>query len=594
MSDAWLFREGLLLALAGLAWMLWPAKNKATLQTPATDVQEPAAPSDTDQPRSYRVSRGVGSGRRRGLVLASLAVAAMLAWLGAARIPASPDYPLDPGKIHVHEWTHYYLGAKYANELSYTRLYICIDTADAQDGHRAQVARRPIRNLQTGAVEGSTAILTHPQECTRHFTPARWNEFRHDVRFFEARVHPQQWNAILVDHGYNPTPVWTTLGRLLANHGPVSVTEVELLALLDPLFLLAMVLAIGWAFGRRAAAVSLLVLGVFLPAAHSWTGGAFLRWDWLLWTVAAVCLLKKNHPLCAGLALGYSACLRIFPAILFAGPLFAFLWQVLAAWRNRPTHLVQTIARPQRPPAGEGLESAVGRWWAMRFLAGGAAATALLVTVSGILVGGLGTWRAFYHNLARIQQDIMTNQIGVLTVLRWRPHQGLHELYQAHAVDATGTWRHTVAHEAATMRPIALLLALVALAALAWAARRVPPWIALVLGITVIPTLTDPLNYYYMIIVVLALLWTDRPRIGAWLLALAAASQFVALAPLPGMPGPDQQFTLISALTVPTFAAILWHYARHPIPSVPPGTPPPHHGGEDLVALTPPQPVPHS
>jgi hypothetical protein len=49
--------------------------------------------------------------------------------------------------------------------------------------------------------------------------------------------------------------------------------------------------------------------------------GGFLRYDWWLATVAAVCLYRRRSFVPAGLALAYATMTRIFPAILLAGPL---------------------------------------------------------------------------------------------------------------------------------------------------------------------------------------------------------------------------------------------------------------------------------
>jgi hypothetical protein len=70
-----------------------------------------------------------------------------------------------------------------------------------------------------------------------------------------------------------------------------------------------------------------------------------------------------------------------------------------------------------------------------------------------------------------------------------------------------------------------------------------------------------------MIIVAPVLLWRERPRVAGLLLGLCALSQFVGLAPIPGMSTwLDQQFTVISAATIAVFAAILWQFMRATAP----------------------------
>ena len=152
------------------------------------------------------------------------------------------------------------------------------------------------------------------------FTPERWRSFRHDVAWFRGRESAARWDEIFGDHGFNATPVWNIAGSLLANTGPASDRQIGLLALIDPLYFAAMAGVLVWAFGIPGAAVGLLVLATDFPARFFWTGGAFLRWDWLFFSVAAVACLRRGRPFLGGAALAYAALLRIFPVFLALGP----------------------------------------------------------------------------------------------------------------------------------------------------------------------------------------------------------------------------------------------------------------------------------
>ena len=72
-----------------------------------------------------------------------------------------------------------------------------------------------------------------------------------------------------------------------------------------------------------SSAVALLVFATYFPCRFFWTGGSFLRWDWLFYTAAAVACLRRGRPVLGGLALGYAALLRVFPAVLALGPALA-------------------------------------------------------------------------------------------------------------------------------------------------------------------------------------------------------------------------------------------------------------------------------
>jgi hypothetical protein len=125
-----------------------------------------------------------------------------------------------PNFTHDWEWTHYYLGSKYFNELSYDKLYECIAVADAEDGLRRRVELRKITNLRTNLLETSADILAHPERCKSKFTDKRWIDFKHDVSFFRGRQTPRRWEDLQSDHGYNATPVWNIAGSLLSNLAP--------------------------------------------------------------------------------------------------------------------------------------------------------------------------------------------------------------------------------------------------------------------------------------------------------------------------------------------------------------------------------------
>src|SRR5262249_8227508 len=162
----------------------------------------------------------------------------------------------------------------------------------------------------------SADTLAKPQRCRERFTDARWAAFTRDVSFFRARMAPAYWDKILVDHGYNATPVWTMTGAALSRLGPASQAQLYLLSLLDPLYLLGALALIHWGFGWRVLAVALLVFATNFPSRFYWTGGSFLRWDWLFYLVAAIVCLKRQRPALAGACLGYAALLRVFPVLL--------------------------------------------------------------------------------------------------------------------------------------------------------------------------------------------------------------------------------------------------------------------------------------
>jgi hypothetical protein len=442
-----------------------------------------------------------------------------------------------PKFIHDWEWTHYYLGAKYFEEVGYDKLYECIAVADSEDGLASKVARRKLTNLRTNVLEGTADILAHPERCKNEFSADRWAAFRHDVSFFRGRQSGGRWEDLQTDHGYNATPVWNVAGSVLANLALAGKTQLYLLAALDPLYFLAMAGLMVWAFGWRTAAVAMLVLATDFPSRFYWTGGSYLRWDWLFYTVAAICCLRKDRPLLAGLALGYASLLRIFPLLIFAGPLLAAAFEY---WRDR------RIDRRS-----------------IRFFAGAAIAAAVLLPLGALEAGGFDAYRKFADNTLKHKETPLTNHMGLRTLAAYRPAEAGHVLFEQKAADPWLRWKNARLAAFKEAKPLYFALVLGFLVLLALAARGREPWIAAALGIAFIPVGVELTCYYYAFLAGFALLHERSEKVGIWMLAATAATQFVAWKPFTWMPGwRDEQYTLMSAATLAALLLIVIHFAR--------------------------------
>jgi len=468
-------------------------------------------------------------------------------WLfGAAAVVATLTY-FNFGAFHfnnfVHNWDtlHYYLGAKYFRELSYERLYECIAVADANEPELAwRMGPRRITNLRTNVLESTAEILAHPERCTEHFSEERWWRFTEDVAYFRGRETLGRWMEITTDHGFNGTPVWLLAGAPLANLGPASDRQILALTLLDPIYFLALIAVIGWAFGLRPLAVALLVFATFFPSRFYWTGGSFLRWDWLFYTVAAVACLKKGRPWLGGMALGYAAMLRVFPGLLAAGPAVAVVALAARGAARRPEVRAH-----------------------LRFLGGAVLAAAILVAAS-LAVNGPGAYRAFFANTRKHESTPLTNHMGLRTVVAYRPAEAGRHLITETGVDPWLRWKEARLAAWKQARPLAAVLAVAALFLLGRAASRRPePWIAAALGTLWIAFAVELTSYYYAFLIVPALLWTEKRAAAIALLALAAFSQLVSLGPLLGLPAwLDEQYTLISFASLLVFGGILAAFGR--------------------------------
>src|SRR5262249_47238999 len=173
------------------------------------------------------------------------------------------------------------------------------------------------------------------------------------------------------------------------------------LALIDPLLMLMAFALIWWAFGWRVLAVALIWWGTNFPARYEYIGGAFLRQDWLVLTIASLCFAKRGWMMASGFSLTWAALLRLFPGVAVIG----LVVQAIAhAWRGR------TLRFP-------------GAYW--RFAAGGVLALALLIPLSIRLAagpyGGLEVWRAFAQNSRKLEATPLTNNVGLPMLLSFDP-----------------------------------------------------------------------------------------------------------------------------------------------------------------------------
>ena len=408
--------------------------------------------------------------------------------------------------FHRWEFFHYFLGAKYSPELEYTRLYDCTAAAEAESNPTPDLFRRWTRNLVTNELEEGSPAARNPELCRSRFTPDRWLEFRHDVLWFK-RESKSSWPRMQVDHGYNATPVWNAAGYLLANTGPASTRQMVALALIDPVLIATMWLVVWWAFGWRAMAVAVIWWGTNFPARYFYLGASFLRSDWLVMSVIGIALARRGFMILAGAALGWSTLLRVFPSFLTSGALLRFL---------------------QRPVGRNGAAREP-----LRLLGGGCLAVTVLITFSFLSPGGgfnqgLGRWTGFVENSQKHLSGSSVNRVGLRMLASYTPGNDYRSL-SAFWVDTPGdAWQTLRARAFRDRRVLYWAVVLVFLALLAAAVRNQPYWIALVLGVGLIPMVADITCYYYGILLVYGFLTDRYPWIGAGLLGLSAFTLMAA------------------------------------------------------------------
>jgi hypothetical protein len=460
------------------------------------------------------------AGRRwRRALLAALGFAALLAWPNAGNLHYRD-------RVHQWELAHYYLGSKYLAELGYTRLYACAALVDAEDG--VALPDSPIRDLRDNRLVPTSAELERAPECRGAFSPERWELFRRDARAFRDLGGPEQWAAVRRDHGFNGTPTWALLGGTLASLAPPSQAQLATLAAADAVLLPAIFALAAAAFGLEGAALAAGFFGTNALAPFGWTGGAFLRYDWLFWLVAGLAALRGRRSVLGGFALAYAALLRAFPLVALAG---------LGA-----KAIAEAVERRSLRPFAE-------RW---RVAAGAALAVALLGVLPAVVTARPGIWLDFARNSAKHLDIESANNVGLATFLSYDAATSLDMRRDPLLVDPLATWtagraaarRATGPARWAAVCAFALLLAA--------ASRRVPDWAAAVLGLGLMPMAFNLSSYYYSAFLAFGLLWAVRRGPGVGLALLAVATNLLA-----GFyPASDARFAVQSLAVVSFVVAV--------------------------------------
>ena len=406
---------------------------------------------------------------------------------------------------HRHEFFHYYLGSKYFDEIGYDRLYTCTAVAEVEAGRRSAIERAKIRALGGSNLVvpmRETFVLSEPERCTRHFTPERWRAFKADVEWFYSVSRGEYWDKMKKDHGYNPPPVWTMTGQLLASLAPAGDHFFKLLAAIDVLLQLGALLLVRWAFGQRIMAIAAVFWGCNAPASFLFTCGAFLRQDWYFLFVAALCLARKRRFGLSGAALTWSTALRIFPGVAFVGVALVMLFDVIRKRR---------LARDYR-----------------HFMLGSALSGALLFGAS-CAVTGLDAYRAFAAHIALHKDTPLTNNMGLEMLLAQSWEGRMQFTLDSRLDDDVQPWKEGYTSRKHARRPLQLTLAALVLGWTAWALsgiRRL--WVGMALSLPLMLSLLNLTCYYYCFFVAGATLITLCPALGPAYLALAAASQVLA------------------------------------------------------------------
>ena len=453
---------------------------------------------------------------------------------------------------YYHRWDqyHYYMGAKYFDEIGYDGLYKCSAIAQDDVGRvqvdvegegklqwfdvRAEVRKhdKKIRNLSgDNLLMKVDELLANKEQCHSRFTPERWEQYKQDVTFFATQCYlDSYWTQMQQDHGYNPPPVWTIAGKFLGNLYVDDGVKVfgktfplhqrrfmQALAMIDVLYLVGAFVAIYWAFGWRVFAVAGIFFGAQSSAPFYWTGGALLRQDWLFFFVLSACFARKKFwGLSAG-AMVYAGLLRVFPGLVVVAWLIVAGWHIVNEWllRRRTGDVRGPLMKREH----------------LRMLIGGTVTAAVLIGASLAYVGKDSYQKFFHHTLAVHDQTPLTNHMGLRVLIGHDVGFDKQSGRMRYTKDGTKTdpfvgWKQMRLDRYVQYKPTAYALIGTVLFASVLVLRRIKSmWLAQTLGGVWIILLSQLTCYYYSYMLITGTLSKLRRDLEVYIFAFCAISQ---------------------------------------------------------------------
>ena len=320
-------------------------------------------------------------------------------------------------------------------------------------------------------------MLERSEPVKAAFSPSRWAAFKQEVNYFRSALGPE-YDKVLLDHGFNATPIWALVSGSLSQWVTAgSPLGMWWLSLLDVGCVVAMCLAIGWAFGLKTVLLSVLYLCLLFGAGFAWIGGALLRFGWLCGVVVGVCCLHKRLYAWAGVGLAVASGLQIFPAFF----LLPLVWKAgLTVWRDR-----------RLPRRYVGLFGAY------------AATIGLLLGLTLGLPNGLQRWAEFSENIMFHHAHPVPNLVGLRQVLSWPSEADKAQTDGGRQAAEEKGW------------PVQITLLLSGVGILGWIAVYGQRWTDAQAVVGALPLLFVGLNlaaYYYVCLILLILVWRNEPR----------------------------------------------------------------------------------
>ena len=367
---------------------------------------------------------------------------------------------------HVHHWDsfHYFMGAKYFDELGYLHLYEATVAAAVEQGELLEIENV----LDLGNYEIVSVSSLDLPAVRERFSPERWTEYKHDVRFFLGRI--DRWKDLLLDHGYNSPPTRTVITLPLFQVASLSEGYLWFLAQLDFFLIAATLIFLLVTFDIRVALLAVVFFFCNQLAKFDFQAGSLLRYDWICALLAGLACYKRGWPKSAGVLFGYSVVSRIFPAA------FVFFLVVKAVYerlRKTPDAMLEKCLK----------------------------AFAVFLLVGGVITVAVypepGTWAQYADRMTLHGSHPSTNRVGLAVIDYYRG-----ELNFGQLGPGPYPFEHfkRAVHERRT--PMPFIVGLFALALMLYSTLYRKPMEVMQYGAVMIFCFAAASNYYYSFLVV--------------------------------------------------------------------------------------------
>jgi hypothetical protein len=389
---------------------------------------------------------------------------------------------------YVHYWDMrvYFPIAKYFDELRFDGIYLASVAAyvDETGVSPRSIANVELRDLHDNYVRKVSDVGPEIEAVRARFSPARWAEFRRDMRYFIDGMGGDGYLRSMRDHGGNATPLWLLVAHVLFRWAPASDTTLLLAGLIDPLALLGLWWVVARTFGPKVALVSVIVWGTtdFMRFGTNLVGST-MRFDWMVAIGLAVCALHVGRVRLGGLLLAYGALIRAFPVLALVGLALPAANAVLTPIvKERRFPDLRAILRDERP--------------ARRAMFAGLAGALVLVAVSSLPFGFMGSWGLWEKKIVVHAEKPNVNSVGLRNVLSFEAEHVSEIVVRPELPEPWEDWQRYQLAALARRRPLQVgaVLAFLALAVAACRLRRIEQ--AALVGLSLVPVLFYAANYY--------------------------------------------------------------------------------------------------